>query len=361
MEKRLFRVLFTLIVCSLVLSAYSIASSMDIFEGVVPEPVGASAGHWLEGWQYRKAHNITGSTAGVQVNYPVIIDVHYDNGFDFGEVVYLHFKCRRDFGDIRFTDFKGDTLDYWIQQKTDGVRALTWVEINYIPISPNYTTIYIYYGNPNATTTSNKEWVHSFATDFEDATNQGWLISWSSHVISDGVSTSAFQGNYSREACREYWPRNYEMLEKIQNTVYLASGSYRVEVAARQVRQDPWVTPREIMLMIDGVVVEQVSDISTAWHWLSGNFTVTTDHYVEFVVAFRVWIGNLGDWSRTQQRYSIDSAFARKWCDPEPIHGTWGKEKGDTGPPQTVSIELLSDTTRPYERASQAERKRPKT
>ncbi len=123
------------------------------------------------------------------------------------------------------------------------------------------------------------------------------------------------------------------MLEKIQNTVYLASGSYRLEVAARHVRQDGRVTPREIMLLIDGVVVDQVSDPSTAWHWLSSNFTVTTDHYVEFVVAFRVYIGNMGTYDRTEQRYSIDSAFARKWCDPEPIHGTWGMEKGDVGPP----------------------------
>ncbi len=123
------------------------------------------------------------------------------------------------------------------------------------------------------------------------------------------------------------------MLEKIQNTVYLASGSYRLEVAARHVRQDYWMTPREIMLWIDGVVVDQVSNPSTAWHWLSDNFTVTTDHYVEFVVAFRAFIGNLGSFGTTQQRYSIDSAFVRKWCDPEPIHGTWGMEKGDIGPP----------------------------
>ncbi len=333
MEKRLFRVLFTLTVCALTVSAYSIASSMNILEGVVPELIRAPGGHWLEGWQYRKAHNITGSTAGAQVNYPIFINVHYDNGFDFEEDVYLHFKCRRDFGDIRFTDSKGDTLDYWIQQKTDGVRALSWVEINYIPVSPNYTTIYIYYGNPNATTTSNKDWVHSFATDFEDATKQGWLISWSSPVISDGVSSSAFQGNYCREAGRSYGPRNYEVLEKIQDTVYLASGSYHLEVAARQVGQSGVVMPREIMLLIDGVVVDQVSNPSNAWHWLSSNFTVTTDHYVEFVVAFRVFIGNLGTYSRTEQRYCIDSAFARKLCDPEPIHGTWGIEKGDIGPP----------------------------
>lgn len=67
-------------------------------------------------------------------------------------------------------------------------------------------------------------------------------------------------------------------------------------------------------------------------HWLTGNFTVTTDHYVEFVVAFRVWIGHLGDWDRVQQRYSIDSAFARKWSAPEPLHDTWGMEKAANTP-----------------------------
>jgi len=42
--------------------------------------VEASPG-WLSGWQYRKQHNITGSTAGNQTNYPIRIKVHYRDAF----------------------------------------------------------------------------------------------------------------------------------------------------------------------------------------------------------------------------------------------------------------------------------------
>jgi len=111
---------------------------------------------WLSGWRYRKPHEIVGSTAGEVTNYQIRITVHYGSGTDSGEHVYLNGKCRTDFGDIRFTSDDGVTeLSYWMEEKVDGDYAIFWVKVPSIPASPDAATIYIYYGNPTATTTSN--------------------------------------------------------------------------------------------------------------------------------------------------------------------------------------------------------------
>lgn len=300
---------------------------------------------WFSNWLYRKAHNITGSTAGGQTNYPVMINVHYDNGVDYESEVYLSGKCRMDFGDIRFTDQTGiNSLDYWIQQKVDGVQALFWVEIDYVPPSPNCATVYIYYGNSDASTTSNKDWTFSLASTFDDGTTESWSISWSSHVIWDGVSTIAFEGDYSRCAGRRYgssYAGNGDFYEHFKSRVYLSSGSYRMEGAARHIVWDSYRIPRGIKLLASGVTVDGVSDPGTLWHWLSGNFTLTTSGYIELKVEFHLRVQNL---ENGYQSYFIDSVFVRKWCYPEPAHGMWGTEE-TFEPVSSVVYIYVSSTT----------------
>lgn len=123
---------------------------------------------WLSGWQYRKSHNINGSSVGAVENYQVRITVHYGSGTDNGEHVYLNGKCRTDFGDIRFTKSDGITeLYYWMEKKVDGDYAVFWVKIPSIPASPNSVTIYIYYGKDDAVTTSNGLATWIYFDDFE--------------------------------------------------------------------------------------------------------------------------------------------------------------------------------------------------
>jgi hypothetical protein len=121
---------------------------------VDPEPSHDDWGHpeerftFPDDWQYRKNHTIN-SNGNAGVNYPVRIKVHYGSGTDSGEDVYLNGKCQPDFGDIRFTDYTGWTLlDYWMDEKV-GNYATFWVEVT-ANLSVSTTTIYIYYGNENA-------------------------------------------------------------------------------------------------------------------------------------------------------------------------------------------------------------------
>ncbi|MEM4773003.1 MAG: DUF2341 domain-containing protein [Nanoarchaeales archaeon] len=65
-------------------------------------------------------------------------------------------KMRSDCGDIRFTDSDGITLlNYWIEPNTCNTEnTRIWVKVPYIPASST-KTIYLYYGNPEATSLSN--------------------------------------------------------------------------------------------------------------------------------------------------------------------------------------------------------------
>jgi len=73
-------------------------------------------------------------------------------------------KMKEDGGDIRF--YAGLTkLSYWIEKKTSS-EMVVWVKFPEIPGSST-TRIYMYYGNPSASSESNGETVFEFFDDFE--------------------------------------------------------------------------------------------------------------------------------------------------------------------------------------------------
>lgn len=109
------------------------------------------------GWQYRKKHTINGSSAGAQSNYPIQIFVYYGSGTDSGDTVYCNSNCQDDFGDIRFTNSSGDSLDYFMDEVYTSSYARFWVEIDSLPASPDSTDIYMLYSNEYVDTTSSGE------------------------------------------------------------------------------------------------------------------------------------------------------------------------------------------------------------
>ena len=95
-------------------------------------------------WLYRKPITVD-NTSGTNTltNYQVQVSVTHDSGM------------QSDFDDIRFTDSDGTTLlDYWLETSTTSVSAIFWVEVPSIAASST-ATIYMYYGNSSATSTSN--------------------------------------------------------------------------------------------------------------------------------------------------------------------------------------------------------------
>lgn len=86
------------------------------------------------------------------------------NSTSTGNCLALNGKCRTDFGDIRFAKDDGTLLDYYLRDYSTGGMAEFWVEIDSIPSTG--ITIYAYYNNPAAATTSSGEDTFIFFEDF---------------------------------------------------------------------------------------------------------------------------------------------------------------------------------------------------
>jgi len=107
----------------------------------------------LTGWKYRRSHKIT-LASGSATNYTHPIIVKRTTGTATGNVVYVGDKCKTDFADIRFTDAELTELDYFISKTTEET-AIFWILIPSLSSGDN--TIYVYYGNEDATSNSSAE------------------------------------------------------------------------------------------------------------------------------------------------------------------------------------------------------------
>ena len=105
---------------------------------------------WLSPWKHRKKLNIIGGTV-VATNFVLQLTVHKGSGTDSSFDIYCNNYIKNDFTDLRFTDSNGKRLiRYQIVSVISGISAVVNVEIPYIPTSPDYHNIYIYYGNSSA-------------------------------------------------------------------------------------------------------------------------------------------------------------------------------------------------------------------
>ncbi|RLF65413.1 MAG: hypothetical protein DRN30_04025, partial [Thermoplasmata archaeon] len=166
---------------------------------------------WNSSWQYRIPINITEQSGTNLVNYQVRINLNSSN-FDFSKAnsdgsdirftwhIYelpititeqsgqdltnyqvlititdteILSKMKSDAGDIRFFEQQVDDpytetsgkLPYWIESKTD-TELKVWVKLNLT--ANEQKTIYMYYGNPSATSESDGDAVFDFFDDFDD-------------------------------------------------------------------------------------------------------------------------------------------------------------------------------------------------
>jgi len=118
---------------------------------------------WLSGWQYRRAINITNLNITINItDYQVLVTLNTQTLISQG-------KMRSDCGDIRFTNSSDYLLNYWIESGCNTTSTKIWVKVPNIPANSN-TTIYVYYGNPNATSLSNGTATFDYFDDFNTNT-----------------------------------------------------------------------------------------------------------------------------------------------------------------------------------------------
>ena len=139
-------------------------------------------------WRYRKEITVTGSSYSAVSNYQIPIKVYYGSGTDGTEAdgqttmgkIYCDNDCNSDFSDIRFTSDDGEThLSYWIEEYSDSSYAIFWVKVLSISQSPSTESIFIYYGNPDATDNSDPQNTFHYFEDFEDDTTGQTPSGWS--------------------------------------------------------------------------------------------------------------------------------------------------------------------------------------
>ncbi len=137
---------------------YLVLSGFALFLGGQVSRVNAQS--WYNtAWAYRSAVTITNSSGGTLTNFQVHVTL--DASFNFSKALSTG-------ADLRVANSDGTTLlSFWTESWNQaGSSASIWVKIPSIPIAG--TTIYLYYGNPAATSAaSSGSATFDFFDDFE--------------------------------------------------------------------------------------------------------------------------------------------------------------------------------------------------
>ncbi|MBU7030457.1 MAG: DUF2341 domain-containing protein [Theionarchaea archaeon] len=137
-------------------------------------------------WSYYKQISVSNFSS----NYQYKVTIHKGSGTDDADDVYLNNHCQDDFDDIRFRGSDKTTeLDHYRESYTEGDSAVFWVEL---PATEQ--SIYIFYGNPSASSASNGENTFIF---FDDCESGSPTDTWSENDASRGdMSYVSGSGEY---------------------------------------------------------------------------------------------------------------------------------------------------------------------
>jgi len=125
----------------------------------------------------------------------------------FGALYAYHYVQEREqvtITPLYMSEGTEELLDYWIEEKVNGDYAVIWVKVAN-DLSENPATIYVYYGNPDAITTSNGVNTFLFFDDFDD--NSLDMTRWDE--LGTGTVTESNQeltvaaGNSKQKAARQ--------------------------------------------------------------------------------------------------------------------------------------------------------------
>jgi predicted ribosomally synthesized peptide with SipW-like signal peptide len=338
----------------------------------------ASNSNWYDSnWQYRKSH-VVQSAPGAGTDYQVRISVHQGSGTDTGHNVYLSDHCEDDFGDVRFTGSDGTTeLDYWLESYTNGNEATFWIRVA-DDLSSSNATVYVYYGNSGASTTS--DGANTFPdlfTDFPgDSLPSGWEVDGDtvgSMVIENSLLKLTAQkeasGSWLKRGVRttsSVWANDRALMYRIDTINYYPEvtdrrrwflggegGNYYLEFESYgdKIRVRDWNLYDEYSPcdFTGGEVVwlaKESGNDGVAYYYVDGNLIDTLDNglhpdhaFSNFTVVFNVQVGSnaMPDVDYTY----IDWAAIRKFVYPEPTNGGWGDEEGQYISPGSLASQVL--------------------
>jgi len=316
---------------------------------------------WLEGWDNRKAINITGSS-GADTNYPVNVTVERIGG-----------EMQTNFRDIRFTENDGVTLlDYWLEDYKsiiEGYPFLAWFWVEVTDNLDSNQTIYMYYGNDEVSTTSNGDDTFLFFDDFEDNTFDKWETHESQWSVQDSETKYDSYAAYGDSAATGRGLIG-NLTEKVEYSIMIhswirfqsdAGSEYPITayeddstlIYALYSPDDDWST-------YDGVDVkhyETATQAASIWYRCEIGFDFVGNEFYPYinrvlktkqdmdssdasttVTDVRKFGSTLTTLSDMDQW--LDNYYVRKWVVIEPIVDSFGEEE-TTGPPEWELIESV--------------------
>jgi len=132
------------------------------YESFTEAATNVTCSDWFNSsWKYRKPISLNNTQNPNQLT-EFQVPITFDSASLISEG-----KMRTDCGDLRFTDINGSLFSYWIRSGINTENTKVWVKVPLISAN-SLTTIYMYYGNPSATTESNGSATFEFFDDFEN-------------------------------------------------------------------------------------------------------------------------------------------------------------------------------------------------
>jgi len=155
------------------------------------------------GFKYRKPITINNTAnPNTLTAWPVLVRMSTNDLISAG-------KMRSDCGDIRFGDSEGNGYSYWIESGCNSADTRIWVNISSIP-GGGTKQIYVFYGNPKATTVSNPRevfYVNSIYLETRDCSDSALCGYTDSHSEFDSlrIANRALHGSGYRNAINDPW------------------------------------------------------------------------------------------------------------------------------------------------------------
>jgi hypothetical protein len=317
----------------------------------------------ISGWPYRKPVTITNSGGTALTDYQVRVDVVYNS------------HMQNDFDDIRFVNSAGNSLSYWRESYTASTSAVFWVKVPSIPTGSS--TIYMYYGNESASSTSNGTATFVFFDDFESGNLDKWTLvtdtfwtiatdqkhsgtyslkagstsSSNKYIAAKGVNeanlvwdswwyatatspdiSSCFRASdtYPYNDYEINWEGHWTIAEHVNGLVN-GSGWISHGSVSGTLPTNTWFKTTIIIKGSPGQMKFLLNDVQI--NPASGWVNVGTNH-ASGTVALRAWSANNNWW--------IDDVRARKYVDPEPTTTVGAEEVLSLG---KVELGIASYTT----------------
>ncbi len=109
-------------------------------------------------WKYQREINIRENSGTALVDYQILIEL---------KAIDFPVEAQSSGADIRFTDANGKELSYWMESWDRSPKSgMVWVKVPRIPADGD-ARIRMYYGNPNAKSSSNGDATFEFFDDFD--------------------------------------------------------------------------------------------------------------------------------------------------------------------------------------------------